>query len=1228
MYKLAHFLVRFLAIFIVLVLSLSVLVINTNISHFVLKNIGEFYGYESEFNIVKTEWHPYKPTLHIENVESTERAKEGSKLIISELSLQIDLIKIFILRPLKSVQGLNGAVTIDVNSLENSELINSFQFNFASKFPAISFLRLENITLSLYGSEPEINIENFSVNLNQDKHTYVHLILKEISAEGALEFSLTPSFNQVLEDSSNAFLKISDLGLHRSSFKSFCELCSKVGKFNGLFFMSYLDGDLKHLTGNAKLNLSELSKDFTEVESKIHLMEEGRPAFSVASTFASNDGKVEAPNIFLSLSANNIKIIVPELHTSNDILRSFVSEWRPFSSLLEINGLLKNIIFNFNKSEPLRVTAKLSKFELIDNLHGSLKGFDGKILISGSRALVRVDSPSFNIVSDRYFDNQILLNSLKSDLFFTRDNGIYDISSTSINAFFGENKIEASLHFNPLSLSTLGDLSFAATVNGIDLDKAKKLIPNINSIQFTKSWISQYISCGLINKASLTLRTPIDYQFLESTSGFQMNLETSNACLNFSSLELKAMDFYAEVDNDKLNATLLGSDFYGSNVISRISIDKDNNAFILSLDGEADGPLSSLINIYSKSKNNLIVFDNEILGNHVSSFSFYSPLENTFQLLGKKTELEINTKFKKGSLSFFDSNFKLENIFGGFNFNSTTGFNNSAVSFKLNSIPMQFDINSVEKKNKSYTQASSKADIDLSRLLSFSELKNYFKGRSSFNINLILPSFMANSGPYNSNLSIVSSLKGTEINFFRPIRKVKELEVAFNIKAVKRMDVNFPEIKFSYGKGFRGKFNAKPGALEGFLILGEKKQSISILPGQITLIGSLEEFNIANLPMPGETKNIGPKWVIRDLFIKKFNFSSAVLLDTTLDMQPIRGGYVFSLLNRDFKGSIFSGNNSEDISINLDYLKLNNFQDGEDKIFGTVYNFIKLPFNFSVDEFNFNDLSYGHWKFKVIPEKKRLILSNLEGKYGKWGLKKQDSESRSSLSIIKTMLGWQSSLSTMIYSGSPDKAFKQIGIDPLLSMKTIEIFPDVSWEGLPWEFNFKKIKGTVGLSVKNLIIDSNDNGIEAPENLLRLISIFNVTDTFKKVTSLNFSKLYKKGFSADSLDGKLLITKEGIEVNEPLIFKSGSSQFKWTGNVLIDELENYSDLNLQVVMTLPLREYLSAYALILGGPFTAGIVYIAGKAFKRNLDQISSGKWTVKGKIEDPKTNFEGWFED
>ena len=157
----------------------------------------------------------------------------------------------------------------------------------------------------------------------------------------------------------------------------------------------------------------------------------------------------------------------------------------------------------------------------------------------------------------------------------------------------------------------------------------------------------------------------------------------------------------------------------------------------------------------------------------------------------------------------------------------------------------------------------------------------------------------------------------------------------------------------------------------------------------------------------------------------------------------------------------------------------------------------------------------------------------------------------------------------------------------------------------------------------------NDNqDIQTPNNLLRLINIFNITDSFEKVTNLDFRKLYKSGFASDSVKGTLRIGESKIVIDDDLSFKSGSSEFKWTGEISKNKRGNLEDINFEVIMTLPLQEYLPAYALILGGPVTAGVVYIAGKAFERNLDKLSSGTWKITGSLENPKTDFEGWFEN
>ena len=114
---------------------------------------------------------------------------------------------------------------------------------------------------------------------------------------------------------------------------------------------------------------------------------------------------------------------------------------------------------------------------------------------------------------------------------------------------------------------------------------------------------------------------------------------------------------------------------------------------------------------------------------------------------------------------------------------------------------------------------------------------------------------------------------------------------------------------------------------------------------------------------------------------------------------------------------------------------------------------------------------------------------------------------------------------------------------------------------------------------------------------------------------------------APTAEGDLNIESDLIKTLSPIVFNSGSGEFKWDGSIEKTNKGELENLDFDIVITLPLREYLPAYALILGGPLTAATVYIAGKAFKKPLDKLSSGRWKVSGSVEDPKTEFLEWFE-
>jgi uncharacterized protein YhdP len=775
-------------------------------------------------------------------------------------------------------------------------------------------------------------------------------------------------------------------------------------------------------------------------------------------------------------------------------------------------------------------------------------------------------------------------------------------------------------------MDTLGDLTLFLELKDINTNKVSNFIPNLFVTKYIKSWIDNNIYCGNLNSAYLLYRGPADYKFTDSSSSFQMDFSLEDSCLALASTNTEEIALMGELDNTNFKGKIIKGDIFNSEIIADIRISRDiNRIYNLEIEGKSHGPVSSIVDLYDSYNTSFI--GKTLSGEHSTEFSFYAPLTNELGLLGSSSLLKVKAGISDTSLVLKDKNFLIKKLYSTIDFKSDLGFKKSSVSFNLNSIPLEFDISTEKIEKELRTVISSESKLKLSQLFSFHDYSDFLSGSSQFDIEFILPGYIRGYALTGSKVSIESELKGTAIKLFSPFKKDSKSEIVFKLDFTELDKKN--QLKFIYGDILRGRFISRDDKLEGYIIAGPKKQSISVQANQIKLVGSFKEMDLRNLSKFKINSNSlsGNPFFIDNLNIGQVKLSSTIIIDTNINMKPSQDGPIFTLKNKDFSGSVLLRNNQE-IDLNLDFLKLNINQTQEDTFFVSIFNNVNNPISFSVKSLLMGLKSYGSWSFKLLPLKDSLALVDIQGRYGRWGVAKNKDNLKSELLITKNSFGWDSKLKTRIYSGSPEKAFKQIGVDLNPSIGEIEFYPDIKWQGLPWDFEFNRIVGEVGLKIEDITIENKEADIEAPNNLLRLISIFNVTDTFEKVTSLDFRKLYRSGFSADTVEGNLYVDSKSLKTISPLLFKSGSSEFKWIGAVTKDKNGKFNILDLEVVMTLPLREYLPAYALILGGPLTAGVVYIAGKAFKRNLDKLSSGKWTISGSLEEPKTNFEGWFEE
>ena len=406
---------------------------------------------------------------------------------------------------------------------------------------------------------------------------------------------------------------------------------------------------------------------------------------------------------------------------------------------------------------------------------------------------------------------------------------------------------------------------------------------------------------------------------------------------------------------------------------------------------------------------------------------------------------------------------------------------------------------------------------------------------------------------------------------------------------------------------------------------------------ELNIKGSIKEVDIPKyfyLFTNNSGKSNTLKISIEDVFISKIKLGPLELLDTTLNLKPFSKSFDLVISNSELEGKIVVKQPiKEGIGVNLSSLKLSldNFQTSN--IFIYLLDNLAIPVGFSIDKLLLDEKDYGRLSFLVTKEKEKLFFNQIEFRGINLDLGKnvEDEVTERNFFLI-------SRKEESIHSAFKGNIFTDNLSQSLLGLKGADydlnflagasnINLDISWEGLPNQFNINNVEGNLSFRIDDFVTKDVDSDILGSSDFLRLVSLFNVSNTFGNLTNLNFKEKFNSGFQADRVEGALVIERDLIKTLSPLVFNSGSGEFKWDGSIEKTNKGELKNLDFDIVITLPLREYLPAYALILGGPLTAATVYIAGKAFKKPLNKLSSGRWKVSGSVEDPKTEFLEWFE-
>ena len=1201
MKKSITFLIWIISIYLGIVLILSVLLLQKDFySYIFAKNVDS----QVRFSVNDSIWHPTNPSLTIKNFKL--ESKEGISNI-EEIVIEFSLMK-FLIGEMISNVNLSG-VSYYFNQQKN---VSEFSFEPINFLYGIDFLTIEDLKL-----------------LNEENKVFVTLDLNSSFS------SAGPNVNANLfdEDRNKLELKIiPDQNLSGGLFRGYihtekfkvneiilnliCESCSSQVLLSADSTFSFLDWKLIDIKGNLDLLLEENSYGLNNISSSFKLQDSTDIAIQVSS-YLNQDISNKLPNFLIKFN-DGINLNIPSINLSKDfIVNSFL---QLITNETDLEGLLVNTRINLFSNQQLfsstfreiNVKHKLNQFE----------GLNGKISFNDNEGEVTLSSPLLKITSDLFSYENLYLNDFKSEINFHITPFGLKILSSPFSSLLDGDRFKGQVSLDPVPTSRLGNLSLKLISVDFDHSSAMKLFPKTFYLTGTYDFLSDFIECGSYRNAFIVYRGPIDANYNLNTASFGMSAEGRDLCLDINSYSIEDVNTNFEVNNFVLNGKINEGTFLESSIQTNFETYTKEGIYFLNVNGTSEGPFSTITKLLFGEN----YVNSSSSGSHHTKFSFNSPLKKQISLLDKDTNLSVSSEGKKGEVEIANLEYLLNNIFFDINYDSKEGFQDGFVSMKANSIPLIFDLEKNHER-KEYVSFSAEEIIQLQNFLP-EAYQSKVTGSSKALIEIFIPSLIKGNEVRSSYLRFKTDLLGTEIGIADPFFKDKQEALSLNVSFYPSFKNDISRVQFRYGNLLRGKFNLSEKVTEGYLIAGKDKQSISIETGIVSVIGKIEKLNLDILDdMQFATDNSN-----FDLVIKKLSFDEIVLSDFSLPKTSVRSidskeYLILDIDNKVLRGTLSLPKRGELYpEVNLDFINVNLSQDNSKSTFLNIFNNLDVKLKLKTKSFLLDSVNYGSWSFDLIPDGNAIHLENLEGIYGKWGLT-ETSEGLSRLSISRNRLGWRSELLTKVYSGSPEKAFKQIGIEPNFEMDTFDATLKVNWPSLPWELDYPSILGDVSINAKGLLI-LEQSELQTQNNLLRLVNIFNITDSFEKVTNLDFRKLYKSGFSADSVKGRIDLFEEKIVFNTPLLFKSGSSEFAWKGEIERKESGALGDLNLEVIMTLPLREYLPAYALLLGGPITAGVVYIAGKAFERNLDQLSSGSWAIKGTLEDPKTEFKGWFEN
>lgn len=926
----------------------------------------------------------------------------------------------------------------------------------------------------------------------------------------------------------------------------------------------------------------------------------------------------------------DIADVQPFLFSTPNLLPDSVMQ---MLTAMKARGALHNTVITLNNhlstSEMLDLneiflTSNFSKLNFLawKKIPG-MKNVSGSIKWDGKEGEIKFASKNTEFTHADIFNHPVFLDQLAGEVKIGQDKDTWVININSLHIL--NNDMSANVN------GTLKLPSNASPITDISANLAMKQVKNITNYlptaTFDKNlneWLEQAFLAGEITSAHAILRGKLaDFPFDKGKGEFAITAKANNIDFRF------APD-WPILDRVKADLAFTGR---------KLTIDIDS-AETLGI------PISSVHGVipYIGDKHPQILEVNagkiETDFEQGMQYVHESPLEKNIGKMFSSVDLQGAIALKldliiplkhpddtkvKGDLSIFNSsmnmpawNLKLSQLNGllAFTENSTTAKNLRAVLFNK---PLSFDL-VTQQKPKNIIQAKFSNTFNVKDIQTWLKLpaSNLVEG----NVNMDAVIDLSMSEPITIHLQ--SNLVGASIDLATPYGKAASEPRHLSADII--LQENKPlRIKMNYASLFASA-----------VILERKQDKYNLIGANLRFgAGEIDWPPTAGIYITGEfdtldwdkintitshssgknnTSSIPPSFNIEqlkgvDLHINKVNLSGQALTQVNLKAKPEGNNWNIRIDSPEITGQLIIPIHMTRQSLILaQFQKINLHVSSSETKAQIPIDVKSLPtLSLLANDVRYNDIPIGRIQFNASPSSAGLAIQNLRISSPNIELRATGAWKQGSKGYVTFLQGWASSTRV-------SRLLNSLGVDASNFVSSNgNLSFNLAWPDAPYAPSLANMNGRASLALgSGRIVDIGaENG--AKMDLGRMLSIFSL-QTIPRRLALDFSDVFQKGYSFDSLRGDFVIQNGELKTNN-MRFDGPVAKVGINGIIgLKNKSYNFIlSVTAHVTSSIPV-----AATLLTGNPLIGLGAFAVNTVLGSKMSGVTSNYYSVTGSWDNP----------